>query len=337
MSTFSNPYIIAEIGQAHEGSLGLAHSYIDALAKTGVSAIKFQMHIARAESSAFEPFRVAFSYEDKTRFDYWKRMEFSPEQWVELKKHCEEAGLDFLCSPFSNEAVDCLESMGVKAYKIGSGEVSNLLLLERIASTRKPVIISSGMSSYEELDIAVALFRSKDIEVAVLQCTTAYPTTPEQYGLNVIPELKARYRLQIGYSDHSAKVETCIAAAALGAEIFEFHVVFDRQMFGPDASSSLIIDEVHALTSSIKNIRCAMQHPVQKEKVSGYEEVRRIFGKSLSVNKSLAAGHILTLDDLEGKKPAGKGIPAAEFAQIIGRALSNPKRQWDFINEEDLI
>ena len=146
------PYLIAEIGQAHEGSLGILHSYIDAVASTGVQAIKFQLHLAQAESSSYEPFRVKFSYEDQTRYDYWKRMEFTLEQWKEIKTHCDEVGLDFICSPFSNLAVDWLEEIGVKYYKIGSGEVNNLLLLEKIAQTKKPVIISSGMSSFSELD-----------------------------------------------------------------------------------------------------------------------------------------------------------------------------------------
>ncbi len=143
-----NIYTIAEIGQAHEGSLGILHSYIDALSSTGVSAIKFQMHIAEAESSEYEPFRVKFSYEDATRFDYWKRMEFTLEQWKGIKKHCDEVGLEFLCSPFSNLAVDWLEEIGVNRYKIGSGEVNNFLLLEKIAQTKKPIILSSGMSSF---------------------------------------------------------------------------------------------------------------------------------------------------------------------------------------------
>jgi N-acetylneuraminate synthase len=120
-------FIIAEIGQAHNGSLGMAHAYIDALAKTGIDAIKFQTHIAEAESSIHEPFRVKFSKQDATRFDYWKRMEFTLEQWKDLKAHCDDVGLEFMSSPFSNVAVDVLETVGVKRYKIGSGEVNNFL------------------------------------------------------------------------------------------------------------------------------------------------------------------------------------------------------------------
>jgi N-acetylneuraminate synthase len=124
--------IIAEIAQAHDGSVGILHSYIDALATTGVDAIKFQTHIAEAESSQFEAFRIPFSYVDKTRFDYWKRMELTVQQWIEVKEHCHKIGVQFISSPFSCKAVDVLEEAGVDIFKIGSGEVSNLLLLEKI-------------------------------------------------------------------------------------------------------------------------------------------------------------------------------------------------------------
>ena len=171
----TKPFLIAEIGQAHEGSLGMAHSFIDALAGTGIDAVKFQMHIAEAESSPHEPFRVKFSFEDATRFDYWKRMEFTPEQWRGLKQHCEDAGVEFMCSPFSVAAVELLEQMGVARYKVGSGEISNLLLLDRIAAAGKPVILSSGMSDLAELDRSVEFLKSKNVEVSILQCTTACP------------------------------------------------------------------------------------------------------------------------------------------------------------------
>ena len=234
-------FIIAEIAQAHDGSLGMAHAYIDAVARTGCNAIKFQTHIAEAESSIYEPFRVHFSKQDATRMDYWKRMEFTLEQWKEIKQHCDEVGLEFMSSPFSNAAVDLLEEVGVKKYKVGSGEVNNFVLLEKITQTGKPVIISSGMSSFEELDKTVSFLKDRGVDYSILQCTTAYPTQPEQFGLNVIQELKQRYNVPIGFSDHSSSIEASIAATVLGAEILEFHVVFDKEMFGPDAKASLTI------------------------------------------------------------------------------------------------
>ena len=331
------PYIIAEIGQAHEGSLGMIHSYIDALASTGVDAVKFQMHIPEAESSEFEPFRVKFSYEDVTRYDYWKRMSFTLCQWKEIKEHCNAVGLEFVCSPFSNLAVDWLEEIGVRRYKIGSGEVTNFLLLEKIAHTGKPIIVSSGMSSFSELDATVDFLKQRNVHYSILQCTTSYPTQPEQIGLNVIQELQKRYRVPIGFSDHSAKIETCIAATVLGAEILEFHVVFDRRQFGPDSKSSLTIDETKQLVASVRTIKLALGHPVNKKNNNDFNELKQIFEKSLAVNKALPKGHVVTFDDLESKKPKGYGIDASKFKQVIGKKLTFDKKQWDFLKEEDIL
>lgn len=332
----TQPFIIAEIAQAHDGSLGAAHAYIDALANTGINAVKFQTHIAIAESSVYEPFRVKFSQQDATRFDYWKRMEFTLEQWIGLKAHCDVVGLEFMSSPFSNAAVDLLEEVGVKRYKIGSGEVTNFLLLEKIARTGKPVILSSGMSSFEELDAAVGFLEERQVPLSILQCTTAYPSDPKNYGLNVIKELKERYHYPIGFSDHSARIETMVAAIVLGAEILEFHVVFDKQMFGPDVSSSLTIQETKELVASVHNITLALENPINKNDNTSFKDLKTIFEKSLAVNKTLSKGHILTFEDLEAKKPANKGIAASDYKKVVGKKLSHDKMQWDFLTSEDI-
>src|ERR1700722_1326674 len=144
--------IIGEVAQAHDGSLGAAHAYIDAIAKTGANAVKFQTHIAAAESTPGEPWRVRFSYQDSSRYAYWKRMEFTEEQWLGLKRHADEKGLEFLSSPFSIEAAKMLQRVGVRAWKIASGEVSNRPLFDFIIDTRLPVMVSTGMSTIEETD-----------------------------------------------------------------------------------------------------------------------------------------------------------------------------------------
>lgn len=328
-------FIIAEIGQAHDGSLGTAHAYIDAVAKTGCDAIKFQTHIAEAESSLHEPFRVKFSKQDKTRFDYWKRMEFTLQEWRGLKEHCDGVGLEFMSSPFSNAAVDLLEKVGVKRYKIGSGEVNNFLLLEKIAHTKKPVILSSGMSSFSELDKTVEFLSNRNVDYSILQCTTAYPTKPEQYGLNVIKELKEKYNVPVGFSDHSSSIEACIAATALGADILEFHVVFHKDSFGPDAKSSLTIEETSSLVNAVKNIDKALMNPVDKSTSINFDDLKSIFEKSLAVNKDLKAGHVITFSDLEAKKPKGFGILANRFESVLGKKLKKDLKQWDFLNDED--
>lgn len=328
--------IIAEIGQAHDGSLGMALAYIDALADAGVDAVKFQVHIADAESSIHEPFRIKFTEQDKNRFDYWKRMEFSLQEWKILKSRCEEKGLEFLASPFSNAAVDLLEELGVQRYKIGSGEVNNLLLLEKIARTGKPVILSSGMSSFEELEKTVLFLKRKGIDPSILQCTTSYPTAPKNYGFNVIGELRERFQVPVGFSDHSAKKETCIAATAFGAEILEFHAVFSRKSFGPDASSSLEIEEIRELVKAVRNIDEALENPVDKSDNSRFADLKGIFEKSLAVNKHLSKGHVLGFEDLESKKPKGMGLNASEFQSVIGRELERDLEQWDFVTKGDI-
>ncbi len=327
---------IAEIGQAHEGSLGMLHAYIDAVAEAGVDAIKFQTHIAEAESSIHEPFRVKFSKQDATRYDYWRRMQFSQEEWINIGERCKEKGLVFMSSPFSNAAVDVLEKANVDIYKIGSGEVTNFLLLKKVIDTGKPIIISSGMSSFEELDASVAFLKSYNADFSILQCTTSYPTSAEQYGLNVIGELKERYKVPIGFSDHSASIAAGIAATALGAAMVEFHVVFSKKQFGPDVASSLTMEETAALVKGIAAIHIALQSPVNKNDNSAFTEVKNIFEKSLAINKDLPNGHIITFEDLEAKKPKGYGINAKNYKDIIGKRVKNNMKQWDFLNETDL-
>jgi N-acetylneuraminate synthase len=328
-------YLIAEIAQAHDGSLGIAHSYIDALAETGIHAVKFQTHIAHAESSIHEPFRVKFSHEDKTRFDYWKRMEFTAEQWAGLKLHCEQKGMDFLSSPFSCEAVDLLEKLGVKKYKVGSGEVSNLLMLEKIARTGKDIILSSGMSSISELDSTIDFLKPFGSSISVLQCTTAYPTIAGQWGLDMIPFLKQRYQLPTGFSDHSGDIYACLAATALRAELLEFHVVFDQRMFGPDARSSLTIDRVKQMVSGINQVNKDLLTKTDKESSENFSDLKKIFQKSLAVNKDLEAGQVISFNDLESKKPSGYGLDAKDFKLIIGKILKKKKNAQDFLQQSD--
>lgn len=326
--------IIAEIGQAHEGSLGIAHSYIDALAKTGIDCIKFQMHIAEAESSDSEPFRVAFSYEDRSRYEYWKRMEFTFDQWKGLKDHCSDLGLGFLVTPFSNMAIELLETLGVEKYKVGSGELNNSLMLEKLIRTGKPLIISTGMSSIKEIDSLVLQLKKRNTSFSLMQCTTNYPTLPSEWGLRYIPVMKNKYNVPVGFSDHSGEIHACIAAAALGAEIFEFHVVFDKRMFGPDSKASLTIEQVKALTKGVKDIGQSFIEPYKKKELP---ELKAVFNRSLCVNKNLKRGHIIQFEDLEAKKGTIRGIAPSDFHKVVGKTLIKNKEAWSIIAQKDLI
>jgi N-acetylneuraminate synthase len=329
--------IIAEVAQAHDGSLGQAHRYIDAAARAGVDAVKFQTHIAHAESTPAETFRVPFSRQDASRYDYWKRMEFSADQWGELSAHAREAGLLFLSSAFSEEAVDLLSRVGMPAWKVGSGEVTNTPLIAYMASKGQPVLLSSGMSSWEDLDAAVATVRQAGVDVGVMQCTTSYPCPPEKVGLNVLDELRTRYGAPVGLSDHSARVETGLAAVALGASMLEFHVVFSRDSFGPDTSSSLTIDQTAQLVEGVRYIECMRDHPVDKGAIaSSLHELKTLFGKSVVAATDLKQGHRLDRTDLALKKPGG-GIPPAALSEVLGRTLARDVAEDTALGEEDLV
>jgi N-acetylneuraminate synthase len=332
----SSAELIIEIGQAHDGSLGILHSYIDSFSKTGADVIKFQMHLAEAESSEFEPFRVNFSYEDKTRYDYWKRMSFTFEQWQGIKSHCDEVGVEFLCTPFSIKALDWLEQLNVKRHKIASGEVTNLLMLDMLAEIGKPVLLSSGMSDFSELDNAVSIFRGKGVETSIFQCTTSYPTPPERVGINVLAQLKERYNCPIGLSDHSGSIFPALAAVSQGAEMVEVHGVFDKGFFGPDSGSSLTISEIQTLRQGFDFIGKLHQSPVDKDDIGQYKELRKVFGKSLGVRADLPKDHIITRADLEAKKSGGRGIDARDYYQVIGKKLTCDKAANSFLALTDI-
>ena len=172
--------------------------------------------------------------------------------------------------------------------------------------------------------------KDKKVDFSILQCTTAYPTQPEEYGLNVISELQNRYKVPVGFSDHSAKMATCIAATALGAQILEFHVVFDRQLFGPDAKASLTIAETKELVVAVREIAKAISHPIDKNNNSNFKELKQIFEKSLAVNKDLPKNHVITFDDLEAKKPKGFGVDAMRFEEVIGKVLNKRLKAMGF-------
>ena len=327
--------IMAEIAQAHDGSLGMAHAYIDAVAAAGADAIKFQTHIAAAESTPDEPWRIKFSKQDASRYDYWKRMEFPEAQWQDLKQHADECGLIFLSSPFSSEAVDLLTRVGVPAWKIPSGEITSTPILEKIMATGLPIILSTGMSPLNEIDKTVKRITKNGVPFVLLQCTTAYPCPPEKVGFNLISFFQERYHCAVGLSDHSGTIYPGLAAATIGIQLLEVHVTFSREMFGPDVPASITTDELRQLVEGIRFVEKMIANPVDKEAIaSEFKELRSTFAKSIVARKNLKAGKILKADDLTLKKP-GTGIPADRLSEIIGRRLKRPVAVDHFISEED--
>lgn len=329
--------VVGEVGQAHDGSLGTAHAFVDAIADAGADAVKFQTHIAAAESRRDEPWRVRFSYEDDTRYEYWQRMEFSPEAWAGLRRHADDRRLAFLSSPFSLEAVDLLRRVGVAGWKIASGEVANLLLVDAVAATGQPVVLSSGMSSWTELDGAVERLRVEGGgPLVVLQCTSAYPITPERLGLNVLGEIQRRYRCASGISDHSGTIFPALAAVALGARLVEVHVTLSREMFGPDVVASVTTAELRTLVEGVRYVDAALAAPVDKDKVANETApMRALFGRSFVATRPLTAGHVLAASDLAAKKPGG-GIPPAQLASVVGRRLRRALVADEPISDGDL-
>ena len=332
----SETFIVAEIGQAHDGSLGILHSLVESIAETGVNAIKFQIHIADSESSIQEPFRKKFSYVDSSRLEYWKRMELKLEDWRNIKIKCEQLGVEFLATPFSNSAVDLLEELKVKRYKIGSGDITNYLLLEKVARTKKEIIISSGLGDIDVIDNTITFLKQTSSEIALLKCTSQYPTPPEKIELKAINRLKLRYKIPIGISDHSGEIYAGIGAVCSGASIVESHVTFDKRMFGPDSKASLTIDQLSQLVKGIRFIEKA-QKPLKENKDNEEKErMKKIFGRSLSVNKCLKAGHKIRFTDLEAKKPANEGIDPRNYSSVIGKVLKEDKAAWEFLKQQDI-
>jgi len=328
--------VVGEVAQTHDGSLGMAHAFIDAIANAGADAVKFQTHIAAVESTLGEPWRVKFSPQDTTRYDYWKRMEFTEEQWHGLKRHAEERGLKFLSSPFSVEAMELLTRVGVAAWKVASGEVSNVPMFERMAATGLPILLSTGMSPLSEIDAAVEQVKARELPLTVLQCTSAYPCPPEKVGLNLIPFFRERYRCAVGLSDHSGTIYPGLAAATLGIEVVEVHVTLSREMFGPDVPASVTTSELRQLVEGVRFIERMKAHPVDKDAMAQeMAPLRDLFTKSVVARVDLPAGTVLGEEHLTVKKP-GTGIPANRLHKVVGKRLQRPVKANELLQEQDL-
>ncbi|MGI8402106.1 MAG: N-acetylneuraminate synthase family protein [Gemmatimonadaceae bacterium] len=328
--------VIGEVAQAHDGSLGAAHAFIDAIAASGADAVKFQTHIAAAESTPQEPWRVEFSKQDATRYDYWKRMEFSEEQWVGLRQHASEKRLLFLSSPFSLEATELLDRLGVAAWKVASGEIANEAMIDRMLESRIPLILSTGMSPLSEVDATVERVKKAGVPLAVLQCTTAYPCPPEKIGLNLLSLYRSRYGVPVGLSDHSGTIYPGLAAAALGADVLEVHVTLSRDAFGPDVTASVTNSELKQLVEGIRFIEKILANPLDKEQLGAdVTSLRGLFTKSVVARIPIPAGTVLGSQHLAAKKP-GTGIPAARLPSLIGARTVRAIAQDEMLSDADV-
>ena len=311
--------IIAEIGSVHDGSFGNACKLVELAKGCGADIVKFQTHIAESETIKHAPMPNYFKGEP--RYEYFKRTAFSKEQWVNLKKICDDLEIEFLSSPFSIEAAELLQEIGVKKFKIPSGEVTNIPLIEKLASYCKPVLISSGMSNWEELDKAVNILIDK-VDLTIMQCTSKYPCPPQYVGLNIFSELRSRYgsEFKLGFSDHTSTISAGIAAAALGAKSIEKHLTFSKLMYGSDAKNSLEPDEFVCYSKSIKEVWFMLDNPILKNQIDDFQDIKRVFEKSIFASKELASGSEITFSDLSFKKP-GDGLSAAFYKDLLGLSV----------------
>lgn len=253
-------YIIGEVAAAHDGSVNRAHDFIEAIAEAGASAVKFQCHreFSPEEEWRVEPTYQAYSYE--TRYAYRKRTAFTETTYVALAAHCTDVGVDFLCSPFDMESFSILSPL-VSAWKVASGQITNHTMLRAMADTRKPILISTGMSGWAEVYDAEAVMAETGAEYRLLQCTSVYPCSPDRVGLSHVAQSCD------GLSDHSGSIYPSLGAVALGASIIEVHVRLSEYESGPDASSSVSVDDLRQLVHGAEIIRQALK-PVDKDEMA---------------------------------------------------------------------
>ena len=327
--------LIAEVGQAHDGSLGAAHAFIDVVADIGFDAIKFQTHFASSESTFQEKFRIKFSYQDDDRYAYWKRMEFTPKQWQELYEHASQKNLYFLSSPFSLKAFNLLSDLNVPAWKIASGEYKSWDLVDLMIESGKPIIVSTGMSSFDEINTLIGRINKNKNKIYLLQCTSMYPTPLKKVGLNNLDEFKSKFSVNVGLSDHSGSIWPSILAISKNVSIIEVHITLHKNAFGPDTTSSLTPDELKMISDARNNFDILNKNNVDKDKMAmELTNMRQLFTKSFSVNQTLKKGTIIKEEMLILKKPGG-GISENDMNKIVGRKLINDVSPENLLLWED--
>ena len=313
----SEYFIIAEIGLNHDGSLGDSFRLIEEAKKAKVDAVKFQLHISNKERIIEAPTPSYFKLEN--RDEYFNRTSFNLKEWIKLKNYAHELELYFIVSPFSHAAVDVLEKTDIDAYKIASGETTNIPLLEYINSKNKPILLSTGMSNWNEIEKATNILRENLI--VLFQCSSEYPCSAENVGLNVINEMIEKFKdLTIGFSDHTLSNCSSIAAYLMGAKVFEKHFTLSKKKYGPDVKCSLDPKEMKYYVDGLDFISKALKTPVNKDDIKKYNEVKKRYEKSIVASKNLNKGHILMFQDLDFKKP-GDGIRADKYKVLIGKKL----------------
>ena len=308
-------FVIAEAGINHNGSLSLAKKLVNVAKKAGVDCIKIQTHITEEEmiKTKILPGKIS----KKPLWDIIKNCELTEKEELELNEYCKEKGILFLSTPFSIPAVNRLEKIKMPAYKIGSGELTNIPFLKRIAKTGKPVILSTGMSEMSEIKEAVKLFKKSKTPLAILQTTSEYPCDYKDINLGVIDNYKKLFNIPIGISDHSLGIYTALGAVAKGASIVEKHITLNKKMPGPDQKLSLEINELTELVKGCKAIKLALGD--SKKILKNELPVLRFARESIVTKENISKGEKFSENNLTTKRPNTGEIPAKKFYKIIGK------------------
>ncbi len=326
-----NPcFIIAEAGINHNGDLEQAKKLVEEAKNAGADAIKFQTHLPEKEM-----LRDNFSggHIGESLFDLLKRLELSKDDHIALRNYAKEKGIIFMSTPFSKEAADLLEEVGVPAYKVGSGEMTNHPLLRHIAEKRKPMILSTGMSTIEEIEETVNFVKGINDEIAILHCTSTYPTKYEDVNLRVIEKLAQKFEIPVGLSDHSIGIYTALAAVALGGSIIEKHFTTDRELSGPDQKASINPAELKELVKGTRAIEKALGS--EKKVIDDEKPIQDIARESVVTIADIPTGTVISKELVWVKRP-GTGIPAKELEKVIGKKAKKDIKIDTVIKWDDL-
>lgn len=345
-----SPFIIAEIGKNFiqteddrepEEYLDNAKQLVLAAKTAGADAVKFQTHNLEDEQLNIDIISPHFSGSD--RYNWVKRNNNATpfEFWVKLKEFCDENGIMFFSTPMSRGAAKILERLDVPMWKIGSGDILDFPMLDYIASTNKPIIISTGMSTLEEVDKAINFLKKRTDKIIILHCVSKYPCPKEELNLNTIRFLQKRYNLPVGFSDHSIGHESVLAAVNLGAKVIEKHFSFDRSLWGSDHKSSMTPDEFKSMVEDIRNDKITDWNSYgQENKILNIDEsqFRPIFRKALVAGENIKKGEIIKSDMVYAMRPQKyiKGLPSEEYENVIGQIANKDFNKYDPINLIDL-
>ena len=327
--------VLVEMGQTHEGSLNLAKSFIDLSAASGADAVKVQIHLPEHESSREERFRDETSAEDPSRREFWERTSFSNDQWATLRDYARQLNLLFIASAFSTQAIDLCVSLEVDALKIGSAESLQSWFLNYAADQNLPTIASTGLSSWADVDRTFQSLSPHLDYLALMQCTSIYPTPLAKTLPTEVPEMRRRFNVPVGYSDHSGRTAPPIMAIALGASLIEVHATFHPAIRGFDAASSLSFEQVEDIVRFRDDYVEMVGSQHSKDSVGAeLSDIRSIFGRSASAALDLLPDEIVNLGVIAFRKPAG-GMSEEDIFPFLGGKLRRAVKKGEFFKPED--